>query len=182
LFSRKLISHLSQSALKMIQRIQRLSVYLFLLFPHPSTYLFLQSQQSGNTIIRSAFSSYYPPVTSHSDPIHTHNYDTQQFACLLIVTPTSCLCTECEGHWIYKVFISHNFSFPWGQRAGSYGGQIDMQFQSVTKKLNTDFLPSQRHVLESGGQGLVDSKNNRVLHNNCNLNNFLMYVYKVTTS
>jgi hypothetical protein len=57
-----------------------------------------------------------------------------------------------------------------------------MLFQSVTKKLNTDFLPSQRHVLESGGQGLFDSKNNRVLHINCNLSNFLMYVYKVTTS
>ena len=55
-----------------------------------------------------------------------------------------------------------------------------MQFHSVTK--NTDFLPSQRHVLESGGQGLVDSKNNRVFHNNFNLSNILMYVYNVTTS
>jgi hypothetical protein len=52
----------------------------------------------------------------------------------------------------------------------------------IVQQRNTGFLPSQRHVLESGGQGWVDSNNNRVFHNNCNLrNDFRMYVYSVKT-
>jgi len=121
----------------------------FLILPHtyfPSrnslvTQLFLLPSQNSTFLVISSCDLTHGTSPTNSTLPHTqcrcnkHQCDNQQFACLLIVMPTIMFMYEMwRGLLITKVFISHYFSFPWGQRAGSYGGQIDMQFHSVTKK------------------------------------------------